>query len=222
MCFLQTPGAPGMLASSPDQLLAGTGDARRVSPSAYSLEQGGHRGDAPGPAWHHLGLPSSSLIHEQDPELSSSLPHGTCNFSRNCRTGFSRVISWFLLAKILKSMVSVKAQLSGPGDADLSCDLGLASPEAPSRGQMLQDRRRYREPGQPCSSSPRTCFFNAKDCFGGFSNLLRSGGAGQEPQPPSMAITLTLAHAASLQTSCYAWGQRPGFKMKASTDFSRA
>lgn len=81
---------PGPPASLP-RLLAGTGDARRVSPIAYSLGQGGHGGDAPGPAWHHLGLPGSSL-NKQDPELSSSLPHGTCDCSRNHCASFSRVI----------------------------------------------------------------------------------------------------------------------------------
>lgn len=82
---------------------------------------------------------------------------------------------------------------------------------------------------------PKRLVFNAEDCFGGSSNLLRSSKAGQEPQPPSLAITLPLAHAASLQTSCYAWGHHaaddaheqqtclgPGFKTKTSTDFSRA
>lgn len=226
--------SPAFLASPP-WLLAGSGNARRVSPSACSLERGGHWGDAPGPAWRHLGLPGGSFINRQDPELSSSLPHGTCNFSRNRCASFSRVIIWFLLAEIPKPLLSVKVQLAGPGDADLSCDLGWASPEAPSWSWMVQDWRWDRYPRQPYSFSPRGCFFNAEDSFGGgSSNLLCGDGAGQEPQPPSLAITTTPAHAASLRTSRCAWGDHaagdaheqptsgPAFKIKTSTNFSRA
>lgn len=51
------------------------------------------------------------------------------------------VITWFLLGKSHKPLVSAKVQLSSPGGSDLSWDLGLASPEEHSWGQMLQDRR---------------------------------------------------------------------------------
>lgn len=168
------------------RLLAGTGDVRRVP---------------------HLGLLATDLIKSRT--LSCQPSTGDCNFRRNCCASFPKVITWFLLAKSQKPLVSGKVQLSALGGSDLSCDLGLANPEEPSWGQMLQDRR--------------------WDSFVGFFNLLQSGRTGQEPQPP------LLCHYPHPQTGCPAWmypaaGDTheqliclgPRRRIKTSTGFSRA
>lgn len=116
-----------------------------------------------------MGSVSWGLFLIQSRILSSQPSTGDCNFRRNCCASFPVVITWFLLAKNQKPLVSAKLQLPGPGGSDLSCDSGLASPEGLSWGQMLQDRR--------WDSSVGSC------------NLLESGRTGWEPQAPSLVIT---------------------------------
>lgn len=115
--------------------VTGTGGVRRVSLSNYIWNKVG-TGQVSRP-WAES--PGCALIKSSI--LSSQPSTGDCNFRRNCCASFPMVITWFLLAKSHKPLVSAKVQLSGPGGSDLSCDLGLASPEEPSWGQMLQDRR---------------------------------------------------------------------------------
>lgn len=123
-----------------------------------------------------LGSVSWGPLLMQSRILSCQPSTGDCNFRRNCCASFPLVITWFLLGKSQKPLVSAKVQLSGPGGSDLRWDLGLASPEEPSWGQMLQDRR--------WDSSVGSC------------NLLESGRTGQEPQAPSLVITPALRQAA--------------------------
>lgn len=153
-------------------------DACQV-PWPVPLAAGRHRGCQegssqqlqPGTRWAQgtwmlqvLGSVSWGLLLIQSRILSSQPSTGGCNFRRNCCASFPMVISWFFSAKRQKPLVSAKVQLSGPGGSDLSSDLGLASPEEPSWGQVLQDRR--------------------WDSSVGSFNLLQSGRTGREPQAP--------------------------------------
>lgn len=97
------------------------------------------------------------------PELSSSLMHRTCSLSSNRCARFSSAIIWFLLAKILKSVNSAKAQPSGPG-------LEAPKPLPGARCSRISDGC----PMPPCSSLPRGCFLYDEDVCGGSSHQQRS------------------------------------------------
>lgn len=159
-------------------------------PALIRLEQVGLRGAAPGSVQSHLNLPSSSYINKQDPELSNSLPDATCSFSRNGCTRFSRVIIWFLLAKILKLLISVKVQLSGLEETDLSYDLGLGKSQSPFPGPDSTGVEMRQVSQTAMQFLPKRLGFLARNVLGAsITPAQQQGRGGHYPNPCPCSLT---------------------------------